>query len=83
MIRPPFGRFGLILAAIATVLLVGCTAFKQRVTPPPPPDEAARPAAAPQTQKSKNLPVANFRNRQYYVHQVRWPKESLALIAQW
>ncbi len=83
MIKPHYGRIGLILAALATVLLAGCTAFKQKVTPPPPPDEAARPLAAPQTRKSKNLPVANFRNRQYYVHQVRWPKESLTLIAQW
>ncbi len=84
MIKPRHGRIGLIRAALLTVLLVvGCTSFKQKVAPPPPPDEAARPRAAPKARSSSNLPIANFRNRQYYVHQVRWRNESLALIAQW
>ena len=76
-------RIGLLLAVLASVLLVGCTSFKQKVVAPPPPNEATRPPAAPKAQKSNNLPIANFRNRQYYVHQVRWPNESLALIAKW
>ncbi len=82
MIRTFYCRNGLLLAASAMVLLAGCNTFKQKVTPPPP-DETVRPAPPPKAPINKDLPIAHFRNRRYYVHQVRWPNESLVLIAQW
>ncbi len=82
MIKSLYCRNGLLLAALATVLLAGCTAFKQKVAPPPP-DETVRPTVAPKAPNNQDLPIALFRNRRYYVHQVRWPNESLVLIAQW
>ena len=89
MTRPIHGRTGLVIAASAAVLLFGCTALKPKTVTPPPPRETARPATTPKVRTSpravqdKNLPVAHFRNRDYYVHEVRWPNESLVLIAQW
>ncbi len=82
MIRPCHCRPGLLLAALAAVLLLGCNTFKQRVVAPPP-DTTVRTTAPPKTDSKKDLPIAQFRNRRYYVHQVRWPNESLELIAQW
>ncbi len=89
MIRSFHGHTGLVFAAWAVALLFGCTALKPKTVTPPPPQETARPATKPQARKTpraakeKNLPIAQFRNRDYYVHEVRWPNESLVLIAQW
>lgn len=89
MIRSFHGLTGLVFAAWAVALLFGCTALKPKTVTPPPPQETARPATKPQARKTpraakeKNLPIAQFRNRDYYVHEVRWPNESLVLIAQW
>ncbi|MDJ0854708.1 MAG: hypothetical protein QNI88_05815, partial [Desulfobacterales bacterium] len=89
MIRSFHGLTGLVFAAWAVALLFGCTALKPKTVTPPPPQETARPATKPQARKTpraakeKSLPIAQFRNRDYYVHEVRWPNESLVLIAQW
>jgi hypothetical protein len=64
------------------VLFFGCGGLKQRVAPPPSAGHA-RPATPPPAYKKTDLPIAHYRDRRYYVHQVRWPNESLELIAQW
>ena len=72
-----------LMAVCALVLLnYGCTGFKPKVAPPTSIEQApsARPSATP---VNKKLPIAHYRDRRYYVHQVRWPNETLALIAQW
>lgn len=69
-------------AVCALVLLYGCTGFKPKVAPPTAVEQA--PSASPSTiPANKKLPIALYRDRRYYVHQVRWPNETLALIAQW
>ena len=89
MINPLHGRTGLVFAAWASMLLFGCTTLKPKTVVPPPPHETARTATTPNVTKiptaakDKQGPIAHFRNRTYYVHEVRWPNESLVLIAQW
>ncbi|MDJ0720516.1 MAG: hypothetical protein QNJ04_02750 [Desulfobacterales bacterium] len=89
MIRPFNGRTGPVLAALAAALLFGCTALKPKSVVPPPPQETNRASTPPKVNKTTiptrggKLPIAHFRNRSHYVHEVRWPNESLVLIAQW
>lgn len=70
------------MAVWASIWLASCTGFKQRVDPPPPVAHA-RPSAPPEHQARPNLPLAHYRQQQFYVHEVRWPNETLDLIAQW
>lgn len=83
MTRPPYRRVVLLLTALTQVLFYGCSGRQPKIVAPPAPVERAQPAAPSQASPSKNLPIAHYRGRRFYVHQVRWPNESLALIAQW
>jgi hypothetical protein len=87
MIRPHPRRAGLLVAFIALALLFGCMPAKPKIATLPP-DEGRRPPAPVQTgpaqpPPAKHLPIAQYRNQRFYVHQVRWPQESLELVAQW
>ncbi|MGD8241460.1 MAG: hypothetical protein PVF59_01445 [Desulfobacterales bacterium] len=82
MTRAHHRRACLLLAVLASMLLGSCTTFKSKVAAPPP-REPVRPAASEQTYSNKSLPTAYYRNIHCYVHQVRWPEESLERVAQW
>lgn len=82
MIRFHSRRAGLLLAVSALVLFSGCTGSKQKIAPLPP-VEQVRTAPLPEDRSRNDLPIAHYRNRQFYVHQVRWPNETFELIAQW
>lgn len=82
MIRAHHRRACMLLAILASMLLCSCTTFKSRVAVPPPP-EPVRPASSDKPSPNKSLPTAHYRNTRYYVHQVRWPEESLERVAQW
>ncbi len=75
-------RACLLLAVFVSMLLGGCTTFKSKVAAPPPP-EPARPASSEKAHPHSSLPTAHYRNTRCYVHQVRWPEESLERVAQW
>ncbi len=82
MIRAHHRRTCLLLVVLASMLLGSCTTFKSKVAVSPPPDPV-RPAAPEQTYSNKSLPTAHYRDTHYYVHQVRWPEESIERVAQW
>ena len=63
----------LLLAAV--VGLTACTAFKPRLEPPGSPSEAPP--------RKVQLPSVTYLGVPCYLHQVRWPEESLAVIARW
>jgi hypothetical protein len=81
MIRSLCRRAGVLLSIYALVLVSSCTGFKQKVAPPP--VDQTRPATPPENSSDHDLPIAHYRNRKYYIHEVRWPNETLELIAQW
>jgi hypothetical protein len=73
----------MLAAALAVAMLTGCSTFKRKVAPPPPAERVRPTPPSPQAPKHKGLPLASYRDQSYYVHQVRWPNESLELVAQW
>jgi hypothetical protein len=84
MIRPHHRCVALMLAAaFAVAVLSSCATFKQKVAPLPPTEHVRPPPPAPKAPKRQGLPIASYRDQSYYVHQVRWPNESLELVAQW
>jgi hypothetical protein len=81
MIRSTCRRAGVLLAFSALVLFSGCSGFKPKVVPPP--VDQAQPASPPEIRTHRDLPITHYRNRKYYVHEVRWPGETLELVALW
>ena len=80
MTRAHHRRSCLLLAVFVSMLLGGCTTFKSKVAVPPPPEQ---PASSEKAYPQTSLTIAHYRNTRYYVHQVRWPEETLERVAQW
>jgi len=60
---------------MAVVGLTACSAFKTRLEPPSSPSEAPP--------RKDQLPSVTYLGVPCYLHQVRWPEESLTVIARW
>ena len=63
------------LLVLLTCSLMACTAFKPKVEP-----LNAKSKAPP---RKAVLPDVNYRGVHCYLHEVRWPEESLSVIARW
>ncbi|MCK5195487.1 MAG: LysM peptidoglycan-binding domain-containing protein [Desulfobulbaceae bacterium] len=65
---------------IVVWMIAGCT-FLQRSSTPLPPSEA--PVVEPEPIPEVSLKIPVLKKAEFYVHKVRWPGETLAVIARW